>query len=379
MTGPRTASRAPSRLQTLKGFLTADPNNLTLLADAAETALKENEVPAAREFLARYAAVAPLPDKERGLAGVAAMRAGDFGQAAHAFRALLAQSPSDPALRFNLAWSLAMLKDFEESLKLLDPATVAHLPQAAMLHVQLLHDQGNVEEAADLARQYIERHPDDEGLLSAVSVLALDIDDRTLAEACASRATSQPDALATLGTLALADADRGRAHELFSRALEGNSNSARAWIGKGLSQLFVGPSAQAAADIERGADIFVEHAGSWLTAGWAHLLADNIAKARSCFEKARIIDDSFADAHGSLALLDIIEGNAASARRSAERALQLDANSFAGALATASLMQGEKPELAREIVRRALDAPIDASGRTLASALAVHGLKLSRE
>src|SRR5204863_857679 len=109
----------------------------------------------------------------------------------------------DAALRFNLAWSRAMLKNATGALDLLDNATTEALPQAAMLQVQLLHDQGAFEEAETSARKHIARHPRHAGLMAAVSVLAIDIEDTSLALDCAWRAGDHPDALASLGTLAL--------------------------------------------------------------------------------------------------------------------------------------------------------------------------------
>src|SRR3712207_5995596 len=114
---------------------------------------------------------------------------------------------------------------------LLDDAAAAALPNAAMLEVQLLHEIGDLEEAGRRARAYLELHPEHPGLLAAVSVLALDMDDVELAARCAAKAGSHPDALGTLGTLALADERAGDALEMFERALAGNPNSPRALVG----------------------------------------------------------------------------------------------------------------------------------------------------
>jgi tetratricopeptide (TPR) repeat protein len=279
--------------------------------------------------------------------------------------------PHDTSLRFNLAWSKAMLADFEGALSLLDRATVDALAQAAMLEVQLLHQVERFDEAADAARRHIVHHSDHAGLLGVTSTLAMDIEDIPLARACAERAGDHPDALTTLGMLALGEDRNVEALALFERALGMHSTSARAFVGKGLAELVAGRSAEAARNIVEGATIFGDHVGSWIAAGWAHLLNKNQAEARAAFEKALQIDANFSESHGSLAVLDASEGNIESAKRGVTLALRLDAKSFSGALAQAIILSsaGER-ERAQALIERALHTPVDANGRTIAQSLA---------
>jgi tetratricopeptide (TPR) repeat protein len=369
------SNKSSGRLERLMGYLASDETNLSLLSDAAEAALHEHKPEMARELLQRYAGLSPLGERETNIAGLAALRLGAFEDAAAHFGALVAAHPDDPSLRFNQAWTLAMLKQFEPALALLDAATARALPQGAMLQVQLMHELGQFDEATLIAREHIALFPEHPGLLAAVSVLAVDVEDMDLARACASKAGDHPDALTTLGILALGEARDDDAAVMFGRALAANASSPRAWIGKGLVELTRGAPGEAALHIERGAVMFDSHIGSWIAAGWAHFLNNNMEAARAAFERALALDHNFAESHGSLAVIALVEGRTADAKRLTETAMRLDRSSFAAALARALLFEAEgKPQLARAIVERAMHAPIDASGVTIAQAIAKRAL-----
>lgn len=377
MTGPIEAAEAPapSRLDRLMPLLESDPSNLPLLADAAEAALSENRPETAAELLDRYAAIAPLPPRETNLAGLAALQTKRYDRAASLFGELVESGVDDPAVRFNLAWALAMDKQFDRSLELLDDDLARALPQAAMLQVQLLHDRGEFDDAAERARSYIEIHPAYPPLMAAVSVLALDVEDEALAAACAAKGGEHPDALTTLGTLALGDERATDALDLFDRALERNSHVPRAWVGRGLARLLTGQSPDAAADIDRGAEMFGDHLGSWIAAGWAHFVNKDLASARARFETALRLDDTFAETHGSLAVLDLLEGNVEGAREKSEVALRLDRQCYSAALARSLLAAGAGDQAtARRIYDTAINTPIDGSGRTIGQTLAKLGM-----
>lgn len=371
-----TVSAAEDRLAMLLGFLESDPANHALLVDAAEAAIDARDAETATGLLDRAAAVAPATGREINLAGLAALLRKNFAAAAELFAELLATGADNPALRFNLAWARANEHAYEEALADLDDGAAQALPQAAMLRIQLLHQLGQVDAAIAVARDYLALHPDHQGLLAAVSVVAIDVEDEALAAATAGKAGDHPDALATRGTLALGEQRAEEAEAIFARALERNPGTARAWIGLGLAKLLTGKGAEAPADIDRGAEMFGNHLGSWVAAGWAHLLAGDAATARARFEAAVALDATFAESQGSLAVVDLLAGNTDEARRRSEIALRLDRRSYSAALVSSMLAASAgRPEDARRIVEIALKTPIDDSGRTVAQALATMGLK----
>jgi len=365
-----------SRLQRLLPLLATDPANLALLSDAAHTAMAEHQPEVAAELLERYALVEPLPRSETNLAGLAALQTNRFDRAVEYFGRLVQSGENDPAVRFNLAWASAMNKEFDRALELVDDSLARALPQAATLQVRILHERGEFEEAARRARAYVELHPSYAPLMATVSVLALDVDDEALAAACAAKGGDHPDALATLGTLALGRERATEALDLFDRALERNQQVPRAWVGRGLARLLTGATPEAAADIDRGAEMFGDHLGSWIAAGWAHFVNKDLAAARARFETALELDPNFAETHGSLAVLDVMAGDLEGAREKSEIALRLDRQCYSAALARSLLAAGAgDQETARRIYEKAIDTPVDGSGRTIAQALARLGMR----
>lgn len=365
-----TASPARDRFERLRGYLAHDPGNVALLLDAAEAAIDAGRPDDAGPLIARAAAIAPDDGRGRGLAGLAAMHTKDFGRAADIYAALLAAGADDAAVRFNLAWARAMEGDEAGALAALDDTTGETLPRAAALEVQLRHTLGELETAYERGKRYLALYPENRALNAAMAVLAIDMADEELAARCAAMAPGHPDALTTLGTLAL-DGDAAAAEALFDRALDADAEVPRAWVGRGLARLVTGQADRAPADIDRGAAMFGDHLGSWIAAGWAWFVAGDLAAARERFDRALAIDATFAETHGSLAVLDILAGDVDAGRGNAAVALRLDRQCYSAALAQALLSAGAgDAETSRRIVERALHTPIDDGGRTIGQALA---------
>ncbi len=351
-------------------WLDSDPDNIALRADAIGCAIDLDDLDIAGQLIADADAEQRSSPEIQNLAGMVALRKGDFKMAKSAFGALLEAGHDSPATRFNLAWSHAVSDERGEALALLDDATVAALPQAAALKVQMMHAEGAFDEAMDAARQLAEMHPADPGLMAAMSVLALDVEDIELARRCAEKGGGHPDALTTLGTLQLGDHELERAQASFAQALKLNESNPRAWVGQGLTRLSGGDKTAALADLDRGAKLFETHAGSWIAAGWAYFINNDLATARDRFQKALDLDDSFAESQGSLAVVDAAEGDIENADRRAEVALRLDRQCFSAALAKSLVLEakGDKGNAAR-IIEMAMNMPIDATGGTLADNL----------
>lgn len=361
------------RLKTLLTYLAAHPENANLKGDAADQAVSAKEPGIAMAILGDD--LESLDERGLNLAGLAQMQLGAFDAAAQAFERLVAADIEDAAVRFNLAWCLAMLTQFDRALELLADDVTTSIPQAAMLRIQLLHDRGEFDGAAEAARHSLELHPDHPGLNAAASVLALDVDDVELARACALKAGAHPDALTTLGTLALADQQLDTAREHFDRALETNLTVPRAWIGRGLAKLLAKDAAGAAIDLDRGAELFEDHEGSWTAAGWAHLIAGDRSQARNRFERALAIGED-AEAHGSLAVIDALDGRRDEANGLIEAALRLDSECVSVRLAQALLSAEEgDQESAKALFESILQMPINEQGQTAVEMLAKLGLK----
>lgn len=369
-----------SRLRRFLGFLEHDPENLPLIADAAGAAMDENDPAAAMDLLDRYEALAPLPPALLNLRGVAALGERRFEDAVAAFAGLRDRGEDAPALRVNLAWALTMTGDHAAALPLLDAEALAAGPQGAALKVRLLHHLERLDEALECGAALAEAYPDDQGLMGTLAVAALDAERTDLARLYAGRAGTSHDGLSTLGLLLLDDNRVDESAALFDRVLAADSGNARALLGKGLGQLARGDARAGAERIDRAAERFGDHLGSWVAAGWAHYVQGDLATSRARFETALALDDAFAETHGALAVLDLAAGDAESARRRADVALRLDRNCFAGALATSMLLDREgKARAAQKVRDAALNFPIGAGGRTIAARLAAFAPSGERE
>ena len=365
------SGQAGSRLATLLSFLAQDPKNLPLLLDAAETALAEDRAETAEGLLARYMNLSPSDPEAMDRLGQAAMKTRHFAFASRLYGSIVEGEGCPVSVRYNLAYSEAMQRNFDRALELLDSTTTSALPQAAMLEVQILHDRGEFETALERGLAHLEQYPDHEGLNAAVSVLALDLEAPDLALRTARRSGQHPDALATLGTLALNDSDSERALGYFDRAIAINPHGARTWIGRGLARLSIGDTIGATEDLDQGADLFSDHIGSWIAAGWGHFIAGDLARSRSRFERAYNIDNAFAESLGSLAVLDAIEGNIRDAERKSLTALKLDRECFSATLAQTLLLTAAGHEQnARRLFEKALTTPIGKDRKTIAEFIA---------
>jgi Flp pilus assembly protein TadD len=354
------------RLERLLGYLEADPENLALLGDAAGAALESGQYELAGRLFERHAALAPPPTALINVAGLAAMREGRFDVAEARFAKAMAGDPKDPALRYNLAWARAARSDLAGASELLDETTTSAAPAAAALKVRLLHRQGQIEDALAWGAGLADRFPNDGELLGALSAAAMDAEEVELAADYARRAGDNAEGLATLGMLRLDAAAPEDAAALFDKALAARPDNGRALLGKGLAALARNEGAEAARQIDRATAIFKDHVGTWVAAGWAYFVAGDLIRARQRFETALAIDDTFAEAHGGRAVIDVLERRLEEARRGARTALGLDRECFSAVLARSLLLEAEGDPAAAERLRRtAMETPVGPAGQTI--------------
>lgn len=357
------------RLSRLLGFLDVDPLNEALLADAATLAFEERRLDLASTLIARAADIAPLRPAMLNVKGLVAIAAQRFEEAIAIFEQLVGGS-GDPALRFNLAWANALVDRYERVDDLLDDEAIAASPRGPALKIRAMHHLERFEEALATGRELAERFPDDAALMGAMATLAMDADEIGIARHYAERAGDDPEGLAARGLLALDERDAAGSLALFEQAIARQQHNPRAWVGRGLSLLAARDVTGAADSIDRGARLFEDHIGSWIASGWAHFLGGEHAKARTSFEQALALDGNFAESHGGLAVLDVVDRRFESAERRCEIALRLDRNCFGAALAKILLLQGRgDDQAARRIRDIALSTPIGPEGRTIADAL----------
>jgi tetratricopeptide (TPR) repeat protein len=359
----------------LERLLKLDPDNLALLADAAEAALQEGKLDHCDAHLkACEAGVGARDPRVQNVRGLLALRQENYERAAECFGAAL-KATDDPGLRFNHAWSKAMLGRFEEAADSLDDRAALAAPMGPMLKVRALHHLGRLEEAIETGLRLRGVRGDDRELAGAISVVALDADQVELARTMAMEGGEAPDALSTRGVLALDQGDAEGSLAAFDHILARHPNNPRALAGKGLCVL-ARDAKQAAQLLDRAAEIFVSHSGTWVAAGWAHFVANDFSTSRARFEKAVSLDPTFSEGHGGLAVLDVVTDDLKAARKRAETAIRLDRQSFGGALVNVMLLdRAGKHKEAQRIRDMAFAVPIGADGTTLVQAMAKFGLR----
>lgn len=360
-----------TKLDQLLDFLELDPQNPSLLLDCANAAIEEKKIEKASELFSTLNSIEPLKGQAANTAGIALMRTGQFDAASDIFNSLLDDNPDDLNIQFNLAWAASLSGDNEKATELLNQNMIETIAQAAMLKLQITHDNGDFDKAALLARDYLVLHNQYAPLLAAISTLAMDIEDIDLARESAHKAGDIPEAMTTLATLCLGDQDNETAREMFQKVLQVQNKSPRAWVGLGLSSLAMGDSASAGPEIDKGAEIFENHLGSWIAAGWAYFIAKDYLSARERFERAFSYDPNFAESHGSLAVMDVIDNDIESAKRRITVALKLDRQCFSAAYAKMLIAQSlGQDEKAQKILDNTLSQSFNAEGNTIAQAIA---------
>ncbi|MBP2161158.1 MULTISPECIES: lipopolysaccharide assembly protein LapB [Asticcacaulis] len=363
-------SVSQDKLSRLLGYLDHDSGNLNLIAEAASTALEAGQAAKTIDLLGRYEAITQLPLALLNLRGMAALRLDRFDDALEVFEVLFLALPDEAAIRFNLAWSATMLGNDRRAADVLDEATLSAVPGAAALKVQALHRQGLLEEALELGTGLAEQYPQDEGLLGALSLVAIDSQMPELALAYASKSAGTAEGLSTLGMLTLQKNNIDDALNYFESGLSARPDSARNLLGKGLALMAAGNVHDGADYLDKSAAGFGNHLGTWIASGWAHFAKGDHAKARTIFEHALALDDTFSESHGALAVLDILDGNIAGARDRTETALRLDRRCFSGALAKSLLFAHDGDDESAQRVRQlTLNTPVGDSGSTISDAM----------
>lgn len=351
-------------------FLERDPANVALLSEAAQAAYDERAFDQAHALLKRVAEIEALPPALTNLDGLVAMAQHRFADAADVFGHMREAGHDNPAVRFNLAWARAMLGAWAEASDLLDEEAIAASPRGPSLKIETMHHLEQYDDALERGKELAHRFPNDKRLMGVLATLAIDAEKPELARLYAEKGGDNPEASAALGVLKLGENDADGSLPLFECVIGQQPTNARAWVGKGLALLSQGKADEGARALDRGAELFDDHLGSWIAAGWAHFVAGDRSAARAAFERSIQADANFSESHGGLAVLDVLEGKVDSAEERAEIAVRLDRNSFGGALAKSLLLERAGDAKAALRIRDiAMSTPVGPRGQTIAQAL----------
>lgn len=359
-----------ARLSRLREYLTRDPSNLNLLSEVADLSLGLGHLADARAAIAQALAVSPADRYFRSRLSSVAIAEQNWSEAIELCRGLLAEGEDHPAIRYNLGRALLYAGEYQDARAELAPLLAveglpADLPQ---LLIRALHHCGEVAEAAKVAQQYLEKHPDDAEVAGMLSLLQIDLGDLAAAKQWSDKALARLpdnlDALLAAGTSLLAAEDHAAATATFDHALRVSPANGRAWAGRALARLLELDVPGARADFEQATRFMSGHLGSWVGLGWIQFLDGDVDAATASFNEALARDRNFAENYAGLAIVAIAKGDWAEADKQIELALRLNPRSPGGQMARTLLLRCQnRPEVAQVLFQRGLGSlPVPGGG-----------------
>lgn len=328
-----TRLESAERLKRLLSYLEQDPANLALLADAATAATDAGELAEAAKLLERSLSLAPERRDVCFKLATVCLALKNFVRARELFQ-LLVEEPPHPAVAYNLAYALWQLGSSDAAvatLVALAPEAAAQLPAYQLLLARCYYHAGRLEEALEQLDGYALGHSDDEEVPGLRALLLFDIgriDDAV--EAAQQRLGVAPDDLSAqlvLGSVAMErhHAVLARAH--LNRVVALAPESGRAWSALAFTELLEMRLDAARTCFETAVQHMPDHLGTWNGLAWVHLMLGDRLQAREAVLKAMEVDHNFAENHGTLAVLSILDGHIDVAEREIKRGLRLDPQS----------------------------------------------------
>ena len=320
----------------LKEFLAQDPGNVELACELADRYF------ATGDFVAGRSVLEGLPKELQQQPGVQFRMArldltgGDYGRAEHRLRRLLEEGHDSPAIGHDLAFCLLCQRRLEEASDVVVGTLSRHeaSPELRILQARVALMKPDHAQAEQALARALELDPDNATALGLRALGWLDAGQAAAAleaaTACLSRYPDQHEALLAAGTLALWRADRPAAETFFSRALARFPNSGRALSGMGQVLMLEGRLDEARPVLEHAVATMPEHIGSWHALGWLQLLQGNLEAAAQSYRSACELDRNFAESHGGLAVVALLEGRQGDGLASMTRALKLDPHCISG-------------------------------------------------
>lgn len=365
----RRKQQARQRLEQLESYLRQDPDNLRLLADAFQTALRCGEWTHAEAHL-RHAQARELGDPTWALREADWLLAQERDAEARTVLerlALLAEpgTPLASVLAQNLAFIEFRRGDYPACIARLEPwVTDAPVPgdqtvsNAQQLWLRALHRAGETARACEWAVQAEQAGQLRPAAAGVAALAAIDSENFAAAQRWLRAAVAEAPTLESLvaqATLDLAAADARSAVQRADEALRMNPGEGRAWSIRAFAELLAGDLPTAQRDFDRAVIHMPAHIGTWIGRGWAQLLQHDVAAAQVSFEQALALDRNFAESHGSLAVALALGQQADAARHEIELAQRLDRNEMASRYAQAVLEgKAQDPEAVQQLARRLL-------------------------
>jgi tetratricopeptide (TPR) repeat protein len=336
-----TDTATQERLTRLLGYHAQDPQNIALLIDIGSLQLTLQQYADVRGTAERIIAMAGEQPEGHALLGLAAAREQDYATAAEALGRALQLGDDAPAVLYYHAHALSMLGRFADARESAERAAqfVEQYPYAPALYVRVLHYLGELEAAIAYGESLQAQGIAAPRINGMLSTLYMDVEDFEKARASSQLAIGEDvddsDAQTTAGLLALGDLNAEHAIAEFHRVLRAQPDHGRAMLGIGLGHMLAGDLDAATETIEQALrrTNMRTHLGTWQTLAWCHILRRDLDSAARTMQEAMEIDRSFADNHGTLAVIQMMRGEVDAANLSIRRAAGIDPDNFSGKFA----------------------------------------------
>lgn len=345
-------------------YAQADPDNYMIHLTLGDLYHSVSNFDRAVEYYERCLALAPGNSVVQGRMASVLISQHRFAEAEELLRKLIDSGDTEPALQHNLGLALYYQSRWDEAEACFrsavkdglskESATLAYLARA-------LHHQGKMEEAVAACQDWIDisGHPSSRAYLALI-----EMDRRNMAQAqqlateVLSAFPEEVDAAVVLGTSALENQEVGVAAEHFQHVVRQQPDNGRGWLGLGLSNLYQGKHAEAAACLEKASKFMPDNSGTIIALGWSYLTNKDFVAAERTFRHAITVDRNFAEAHGGLAAALAFQNKAEEANTEIQKSRRLDPNGFAAEYAHSILLtaRGEKQK-ATDLVAELLSRP----------------------
>lgn len=222
------------------------------------------------------------------------------------------------------------------------------------------HHLFQMKEAIDACLRWAEISENSPESLNYLCLLYFDANDMTEASIIATGLLNK-DAQSlightVMGSVALENHQPEIAYTHFSQAVVHTKDTGRAWLGLGLSHLYLQQHSDAVLALKRAEIELPNHSGTVIALAWVLLMTNQLTDAEARFRNAIEIDRNFAEGHGGLASVLVHLGRIDEAKSSMSIASKLDTQCFGVVYAKAAILQREgRSEAAESLFKRTLE------------------------
>lgn len=357
-----TLSARQDRLVRLLGFLSHDPSNPMLLADALNLAIENGDRDNGKRLLAHL-------DQHRiddphicALALHLALQAHDFSTAAVYGDKAVKGGVEHPAVIYNAAFAHFYSGEYTATADLFARHGTAQDSAAALLlHARALHHQERTEEAEPLVAQALGQEPASLEARGLLALLRYENDDPgsalDLAREVLAERPDQLDALLACASAHFEQRNIDASRTTWQHTVQAHPQCGRAWSGLGQLEFNELQFDQAEAHLRKAVEFMPDHIGTWHLLAWIHILRNDSRAAREALLASYALDRNFGETHGALAVVDILDGLEEEGRFGIRRALKLNPDSLGARYAEMLLLQragkaGEATQLVQQVLAK---------------------------